>query len=114
VRALLVDALAVARLTRLVTKDKIADPLREHWIAEAFYATGITAPSPGLDWQQMAVLDPLTPKRASFITCPWCTSFWLAAGVVAARRLCPRLWSPVAEALAFSHLAGLGANLDVD
>lgn len=113
-RALVVDALAVARLTRLVTRDVIAEPLREHWIAEAFYATGIAAPPPGLTWEQAAVLDSDPPKAATFITCPWCTSFWIGAAVVTARWVAPGLWDPLARALALSHVAGLAANLDVD
>jgi hypothetical protein len=39
---------------------------------------------------------------------------YVAFGVVAARRVAPRLWSPVATALALSHVAGLSANVDID
>lgn len=104
---LVVDALALARLTRLVTKDTITEPLRDEWVAEAYERSGRDLP-PFPD------LDPDPPKMAAFITCPWCTSVWLAAGVVAARRLVPSLWDPVARLLAGSQIAGFIANLDVD
>ena len=54
------------------------------------------------------------PKLATLVTCPWCASFYVAIAVVVARRIAPRAWTPIARALAGSHLAGLAANIDVD
>ena len=75
------DALAVWRLTRLATRDTITARPRD-------WATGRSRFLEGL------------------LACPWCTSVWVAAGVVAARRLVPGLWEPVAEVLAASAVAG--------
>ena len=61
----LVYALAVARVTGLVTVDEITRPARE------------------------AILRRLNEHRRShialgyLITCPWCASIWVAAGAVA-------------------------------
>lgn len=88
----LVDALATARLTRLVTKDAILERLR--WPIIRGSATGR-----------------LPAWCGEFIRCPWCVSIWAAAGVVAARRLAPRSWGPVAMMLASSEVAGLAATL---
>lgn len=109
----LVDALATARLVRLVTKDVIAEPLRDRWIIEAYHWAGRDLKNSAPP-ETMMMLDDDPPKLASLITCPWCTGVWIAFGVVALRRLAPRFWDPVATALAMSHLAGLGANLDVE
>ena len=87
--ALLVDALACYRLTRLVTRDEITRSLRSH----------VASSGP----EQFATL----------LNCAWCVSWWVACVVAAARRLEPKTWSPVAEALALSAFVGLVAeNLD--
>lgn len=41
------------------------------------------------------------------ITCDWCIGQWVAFGVVAARKVAPKLWGPVALALAYSAVAGI-------
>lgn len=87
----LIDALAVARITRLITKDKIAEPLRDRWAAR--YVAS----------DQMSYL----------ITCPWCVSVYVALAVSAARAAVPG-WRYLARALASSQIAGLIANIDVD
>ncbi len=79
---MIVDALAVFRLTRLVTRDRITEHLR----AKA---------DDGPEW--LAYLS----------RCAWCSSPYIAVGVVLARRFVPRIWQPVAEVLAFSAVAGL-------
>jgi hypothetical protein len=82
---LVVDALTVARLARLVTADAILDRPRER-------------------------VKRLGTKAALFITCPWCTSVWLAGGVVVATRFVPGIWAFPAALLAFSEVAGLLAG----
>lgn len=81
---LLIDALAVFRLTRLVTTDTILDRPRE----------AVRKERPGL---------------FLFLTCPWCVGMWLAAGVVL---VAPhvRLWRPLRQVLALSAIAGLLAE----
>ena len=52
-------------------------------------------------------------KLAVLLSCAWCTSAWVGVGVVVARQLFPKAWTPIAEALAFSAFVGLVAeNLD--
>lgn len=82
---LAVDGLAVYRLTRLLTEDYIADPVR---VAARKRSTTL----------------------ADFVTCPWCVSMWFALGTVAARTVAPRAWGGLARALAFSAAAGLIAE----
>lgn len=76
----IVDALACYRLTRLVTTDEITRGLRRRAIEHL-------------------------P-----ITCDWCVGVWVAFGVVAVRRIVPRVWAPVATALALSAVTGLLAE----
>lgn len=85
------DALAVCRLTRLATKDKITEGPRER-----------------MTWAVRR-----HPKLTYLLTCPWCMSIYVAAVTVAARRWVPG-WRYVARALAYSQVAGLLANLDID
>lgn len=81
----LIDALAVYRLVRLVAQDTITQPARR-------------------------ALFRRLPSAKGLVTCPWCMSVWVAAGVVTARRACPRAWAPVAELLALSAAAGMIAE----
>lgn len=80
--ALLCDALAAARLTRLAHRDTLLDPARE------------------------AVVRRL-PAADELLSCPWCLSIWAGLAVVAARRLAPRAWAPLSAALACSQVAGM-------
>lgn len=105
---LVVDVLAVHRLTRLLTRDKVTDGLREAWIAEAYEAAGRDdAPPGGVSWQQHLAVDESPPARAYVAGCSWCVSVWTAVAVVSARRLVPGLWGPVGRVLAFSAVVGL-------
>jgi hypothetical protein len=85
-----VDAMASYRLTRLLISDGIADRPR----------SALTGSLRGRG----------NRKLVELIECPWCTGFWVAVGVVAARRLVPAAWDPVARILAFSAAAGLVAS----
>lgn len=89
---LLVYALAVARVTGLITTDSITEPIR--------------------DWITVRLDDrPATLGEAvsTLITCPWCAGMWVS--LIAA----PLVWFwgdwPVmlvaAMALAFSQVAGM-------
>jgi hypothetical protein len=77
--ALVVDALAAYRLTRLVTQDRITQPLR----------------------------DRLDGLPGELVRCSWCVGIYAAFGVVAARRLVPRGWAPIGDALAVAAVVGL-------
>lgn len=83
---LVVDVLAVARLTRLVTRDTITEGIRR-WVRR---------------WLGLRAFD--------FVTCPWCTSVWLAGGAVLATVYAGGAWRYVAYALTCSMVAGLLAE----
>jgi len=89
----LLAAGAVLRLTRLVTADTIAGPLRARWHARFG--------GPQTD-------------AGSFVSCPWCVSFWVAIPVVVAAGTFGHsawFWGP-AMVLSLSWIAGLvGAAL---
>lgn len=84
---LAVDALAVARLTRLVTEDTIFDAQRE-WVA-------LNAPD----------------KIAYLVTCPHCVSIHLGMAAVVLRKIAPRAWNPFATALALSAVTSVKTEL---
>lgn len=82
---LVLDALAVFRLTHLITDDRIpVGPLR--------------------DWVQRRRPDSLL---AEWFTCPWCCSPYVAAAVLVTHGVFPGWWPYVAAVLAFSAVAGL-------
>jgi hypothetical protein len=85
------DALAVKRLTRLVTEDVILEPVRN----AIWSRFGGPENGTGLGY---------------FITCPHCTSVWIAAGVQTARIMFPRVWSPISRALALSAVTSILAE----
>lgn len=117
---MLVDALAAYRLTRLVTADVLTEKLRDAFVARA-YADSIaerTLPAALMDgqlsWSQFAKHDADAPKLATLVTCRWCAGMWISFGVIAARRLAPALWDPIAKALVCSAAAALIARLEDD
>lgn len=79
-----VDAVAVARLTRLVQDDEMPfGPARE-WALDVFG-----------EW-----------KAAELLRCPWCLSPYLAAAVALARWHWPRAWPILARIAAASAVTG--------
>lgn len=88
-RDLITDLLAGYRLTRVVLEDSKEFP-----------------PLMGARTRLAKRLDEHPPWNQA-LECAWCSSAWVAVGVVAARRLAPQVWSPVAAALAISAAAGL-------
>lgn len=113
---LVVDALAAYRLTRLASKDTITLPIRAA-IIRAAYAARDGSHTSGLtdaEWEQRVFLNDDPPKIAELVTCRWCTGMWVAFGVLAARTVAPRAWSPVARALACASGAALLAGLEKD
>lgn len=94
--ALLLYALAVARVTGLIVSDTITEPMRDRLI----------------DWLDNRP-HTLGSAIATLITCPWCAGMWIA--LIAS----PLVWffgdSPVmlipALALAFSQVTGMTSSL---
>jgi hypothetical protein len=85
---LVVDALAVARLTRLVTTDEV--PF-----------------GPARDLLLDAAPD---SKAATLVSCDWCAGMWCAAAVAFARWRWPRAWPVLARVLAGSQVAGMAGT----
>jgi hypothetical protein len=92
--ALAVGALAVHRLTRLVTEDTITAPLRVR-VAR---------------WGGSTVADP--SRAETFINCPWCVSVWVAAGWATLTAAAPAVASTAGAVLAWSSAAGLLSSLE--
>jgi hypothetical protein len=84
---LVVDALAVYRLTRLVVRDELLRPFRT-WMDRRYESGWL------LYW----------------LTCVWCLSAAIAAPVVALTYFVPYPWSFVAAGLAFSAVAGAAGD----
>ena len=126
--ALLLDGLAAYRLTRLVTADALLHGPRDNLVWRAYQAQkeprgripGVLAEEEGIKllepggWSALAQIDPHAPKLATLVTCRFCAGVWVSFGVVAARRLAPKAWHPVATALAYSAVAALMAGLEDD
>lgn len=83
-----VDALAVFRIVRFLQRDSLIEQQREQLINRYGHL-----------------------KATELLTCPWCLSIWVAAGVVLARGAAPRLWGKIAAGLAFSAGAGVITGL---
>lgn len=111
-RDLVLDAIAVFRLSRLVTDDIITQPIRARIIQFAYdWRDGSSAPMSDASWDKQPEYDDDAPKLADFIRCYWCTSLWISAGVVLARRYAPEVWEPFATVLALSAVGSLLAGL---
>lgn len=108
--ALIEDSLAVYRLTRLLTKDRVARSWRAGSIRTA-YANDGRRLDPFLDdaaveWKAANDDDP--PKLAYFVTCPWCVGLWVAAGCALVRWILPApAWAALRRVLATSAIAAL-------
>ena len=82
---LIVDALAVHRLTRLIARDSLPP------VAAA--RARIIARWGHSPWSELAV-------------CSWCMSIWVAGPVIGARLLVPVPWTLLSLLLAYSTVAG--------
>lgn len=114
---LAVDALAVSRITRFVTRDALGEFVRAPVIRLAYgWANGIQGLTEedlarsAREWDGVVDTDDAAPKLAVLVRCPWCVGIWVAAGVAIARTR-PRWWAPAARALAAAQVAGLIADL---
>lgn len=100
---LIIDALAVFRGYRLISRDTILDGPRSKWTEWV--------------WDRAPAAEPgrarPVPKLIELLGCPWCLSVYGAVIVVVLRRKFPKTWTPIARALALSAITGLVAtNLD--
>lgn len=94
--AVLILVLATYSITRLITEDTIADPIRNwfftHWPNDGF--TSKVKPKRGklrLISQGTWYVDEGT-KLGELISCPWCSGFWVALLVCVAAWFAP-IWT---------------------
>lgn len=106
-----VDLAATARLTRLITTDRLTRRPRAAALAAAYRRVDVALP-PGFEEIGAPVVldDPQAPDLAYVLCCDWCASMWVGLLVVAARRFVPGVWDPIARALAASYLSGVVAS----
>jgi hypothetical protein len=101
---LIVDALAVARLTRLLLRDGITEPLRvpvRRWAGRRPPLVG------NLPLDEWLARPAAHPKVAELLDCAWCASVWVAGAVLFARYRTSRAWQAAATVLALSQVAGM-------
>lgn len=114
---LAVYALAVARLTRLINMDTVADPLRVALTRRFNDARALAVESEAAGrahaQSRHRRAQARWGKALYFIGCPWCVGMWVALGTA---------WAPLyahdhpvvrylGVVLAVSHLVGVGARL---
>lgn len=119
--ALILDGLAVYRLTRLVTADTLTQPWRDRIIRWSYLRWSDTIGPDEVaedvmgsgSVQRMAEADEHeVPWLAQLISCRFCAGVWCAALVTAARWCVPTLWGPPAWGLAIACAAPLLARLE--
>ena len=87
--SLLVDVVAVYRLTKLINEDYITEDLRE------------------------LVFKHFPPKKSKLgyvLTCSWCMSIWAAGAILTLRKISPETADYVSSILAASAVTGLAAS----
>ena len=99
--------MATARLTRLLTADRITEPARTA-AQERLEAAWAARTGTILDPQATTYRSP----AAYVLSCPWCMSIWVAAGIVTALSIGGHPPEhPILLTLAASTVAGLLAGL---
>lgn len=91
---LVVQAAAAYRITRLIQEDQLP-PLPKLRSRMADALVGEEPPSK------------LADELIYMVNCPWCLGFWVSAAVLLADAIAPKVWRPLATALALSAAVGL-------
>lgn len=81
---ILLDIIAVVRLTRLINQDVITEPLRD------------------FVWERF----PPNTKIGYLLTCPWCMSIWAGLSITLLRRFFPKTADIVSTTLTASQVTG--------
>ena len=89
---LIVDIIAVYRLTKLAIDDEITYEIRQKV------------------WEKF---PPETTKIGYLFTCPWCMSIWMGAGIFALRKVDPELANYVSSVLTASAATGIAISKHV-
>lgn len=115
--ALVLNLLAVHRLTRLATKDTVTQPVRERMIRRAYWGRdGNRMPTVNdwpTAWQDQAEDDgPAAPKMAVLLICRWCSSWYIGVTVAVLTWAVWDVWQWPALALALSTGGTLLARLE--
>ncbi|AQT78314.1 hypothetical protein B1R94_02280 [Mycolicibacterium litorale] len=114
---LAIYVLAVARLTRLINFDVVADPIRVAVARRASVAKSAAAEATLADQYTTAALHQRREGRwntaAYLLECPWCIGFWLclASAYAPVAIIGWPWWSLFPVALAASHIIGIAARL---
>lgn len=95
---LIIDTVAVYRLTKLVNEDKITEPVRD---AVAGKYPPVRSKKTGLKEQSLPVY---------LINCPWCVSIWAAGLIFTLRRISPGLTDWLSSILAASAVTGVSVT----
>lgn len=121
-----VFGLAAHRATRLVTKDTITEKLRDRIVARAYgnprISTRFAFPEgdpdgdlawiPDGGWSLYAEQDPNAPLLATLITCRWCASVHLMAGLLLFAVVAPKPARWLRYLLAGSSVAVLLSRIE--
>jgi len=81
-----IRGLATYRLTRLIMRDEITEPIRNEV------------------WRR---LPPERSHAGYLLTCEWCLSIWTASALQISRIIAPKTTRAVESVLAFSAITGL-------
>jgi len=91
-------AAATARLTRLVTDDEIARPIRDAVMA----------------WAEKPGAGALRKRAGYLVDCPWCVSIWAGGAVLLASRFKSGRWLTKAGALSMAAAMLLTVQAKID
>lgn len=94
---LAVQAAAAYRITRLIQEDALP-PLPALRRKMTWFAT---------HGDQESIKGRIQQELVYMVNCPWCLGFWVSVAVLLADVVAPRLWRPLATALALSAVVGV-------
>lgn len=97
----ILDLLAVHRLTRLITRDQITEPLRE--TIEKEIGTAVTA---------KIISQNTADKLIYLMGCDWCASMWAGAVALGLKHYLPDTWANLRYVLAASTVTGFIASYE--
>jgi hypothetical protein len=100
-------SLAAYRVTRLVTSDKITEPIFERirWRLEARWHEKHDERGSQTEWNS---------KLAFMLSCPWCLGFWVCGVFTVVLSLAYGLNYPILTWLAMSTVVGFLGRIDGD